>query len=50
MFDIIAVSVLIVYVILGYKKPGIALVTMLPVVILLFYVSAQMRARRGYLQ
>jgi len=43
MFDIIVVSVLIVYVILGYKKPGIALVTMLPVIILLFYVSAQMR-------
>jgi type II secretory pathway component PulF len=43
MFDIIAVSVLIIYVILGYKKPGIALVTMLPVIILLFYVSSQMR-------
>jgi type II secretory pathway component PulF len=41
MFEIIVVSVLIVYVILGYKKPGIALVTMPPVVILLFYVSAQ---------
>jgi type II secretory pathway component PulF len=43
MFDIIAVSVLIVYVILGYKRPGIALVTMPPVIILLFFVSAQMR-------
>jgi type IV pilus assembly protein PilC len=42
MFDIIVVSILIVYVILGYKKPGIALVTMLPVVILLFCVSSQM--------
>ncbi|MCX5636281.1 MAG: type II secretion system F family protein, partial [Planctomycetota bacterium] len=42
MFDIIVVSVLIIYVILGYKKPGIALVTMPPVVILLFYVSSQM--------
>jgi len=42
MFSIIAVSVLIIYAILGYKKPGIALVTVLPVVILLFYVSAQM--------
>jgi hypothetical protein len=36
MFDIIVLSVLIVYAILGYKKPGIALVTVLPVVILLF--------------
>jgi len=42
MFGIIVVSVLIIYVILGYKKPGIALVTVLPVVILLFYVSSQM--------
>jgi len=42
MFSIIAVSVLIIYAILGYKKPGIALVTMPPVIILLFYVSAQM--------
>jgi type II secretory pathway component PulF len=36
------VSVLIVYAILGYKRPGIALVTMPPVVILLFCVSSQM--------
>lgn len=43
MFSIIVVSVLIVYLILGYKKPGIALVTLLPVIILLFYVSSQMR-------
>lgn len=48
MFDIVAVSVLIVYVILGYKKPGIALVTMLPVVILLFYVSAKMEVEETF--
>jgi len=42
MFSIIVVSVLIAYIILGYKKPGIALVTMLPVIILLFCVSSQM--------
>jgi type II secretory pathway component PulF len=46
MFDIIVVSVLIVYAILGYKKPGVALVTMPPVVILLFYVSSQMEAEK----
>ena len=39
---IIVVSVLIAYVILGYKKPGIALLTVLPVIILLLYVSSQM--------
>jgi len=48
MFSIVVVSVLIVYVILGYKKPGIALVTMLPVIILLFYVSAQMEPEEEF--
>jgi len=48
MFDIIVVSVLIVYAILGYKKPGVALVTMLPVIILLFYVSAQMEPEEEF--
>jgi type II secretory pathway component PulF len=42
MFDIVVVSVLIVYIILGYKKPGIALITMPLVVIMLFYVCSQM--------
>jgi type II secretory pathway component PulF len=48
MFSIIVVSVLIVYAILGYKKPGVALVTMPPVVILLFYVSSQMRPEDNF--
>ena len=48
MFSIIVVSVLIVYAILGYKKPGVALVTMLPVIILLFYVSAQMEPEEEF--
>jgi type II secretory pathway component PulF len=49
MFDIIVVSVLIIYVILGYKKPGIALVTMPPVIILLFCVSAQMEPEEEFI-